>query len=63
MIRRKLILEIRGFPYNGWTEGSSKTTVKDIRSWGWWVNRADIVRMLERPKVCIYADCLERISI
>lgn len=62
MIKRQAIVEVRGLPFNSWTESSLRTVIRNIGLWGWWINRPDTIHKLEAPKICVYTDNMENFN-
>lgn len=54
VIKRKVVVELRGLPLNVWSKKNIKEVVKDLGVWGWWVDRPDTSHKYENPRICLY---------
>lgn len=54
VIKKKVVVELRGLPLNVWSGNNIKEVVKDLGVWGWWVNRPDTSHKYENSRICLY---------
>lgn len=62
VIKRKVVVKLRGLPLNAWTETNIKEVVKDLGVWGWWVNRPNTSYKFENPRICLYTEIWDKIE-
>ncbi|KAL1818682.1 hypothetical protein ACET3Z_013551 [Daucus carota] len=60
--KRRVMIEVRGLPFQFWSDENLEKMTQKYGLWGWWCNRRDSQVKIENPLIWIYSDCLEKIE-
>lgn len=63
IVKRKMAIEAKGIPMDGWSDENLQLITKDIGSWGWWINCPVNGHKLENPKLSIYTSMLDKVKL